>query len=578
MARKSRKNQCDVINAVDQTGSAENRTGIYIRLSVEDNGHKTKDSIQNQTAFLREFVDRNREEFQLVDIYVDNGTTGTNFDRENWNRLLGDIKSQQINCIIVKDFSRIGRNYLEVGDYLEKIFPFLGVRVVSVNDHFDSSRQIFQSDMLMNSLANIVNEYYARDISRKVTQTKKVMQKNGEYVSGIFPYGYKRSDTDQKKLVPDPGCADIVKRIFAWRARGKGCIWIANYLNELALPSPGLYRYLNGCKGFKRSLNIKWKSKHVAGILTNPIYLGHMVQGKTRCSYFEQEGKLRFLPEEDWIIVEDTHEPLVTKELFDTAAEMAKDSRKRHQWQMNIHADVPHVDNCLRKKIYCGQCGGLLTRRSRVKDGRREYLYYCNGKATRMNAVCTNTHIHEIPFMEAVRRAVDQQLRLLGNWQSQWSRQKKAAVLAEKGSRISDRKRALNNEIRILKRKKQELYADMKEGMLSLDDFGAERQRLTGMLHQCEKEMEHLLQGGKLEKELEEVLCEHRQKIMELEDDSISDELLDSLIEKIVVLSPERIEITYAFTDLMRMQEQIMTKRGGESDEWICGEVSEDIG
>ena len=136
----------------------------------------------------------------------------------------------------------------------------------------------------------------------------------------------------------------------------------------------------------------------------------------------------------------------------------------------------------------------------------------------------------------------------------------------------------MNNEIRILKRKKQELYADMKEGMLSLDDFGAERQRLTGMLHQCEKEMEHLLQGGKLEKELEEVLCEHRQKIMELEDDSISDELLDSLIEKIVVLSPERIEITYAFTDLMRMQEQIMTKQGGESDEWICGEVSEDIG
>jgi len=157
MARKSRKNQCDVINAVDQTGSAENRTGIYIRLSVEDNGHKTKDSIQNQTAFLREFVDRNREEFQLVDIYVDNGTTGTNFDRENWNRLLEDIKSRRINCMIVKDFSRIGRNYVEVGDYLEKIFPFLGVRVVSVNDHFDSSRQIFQSDMLMNSLTNIVN-------------------------------------------------------------------------------------------------------------------------------------------------------------------------------------------------------------------------------------------------------------------------------------------------------------------------------------------------------------------------------------------------------------------------------------
>lgn len=577
MARKSRKNKCDVINAVDQTGSAENRTGIYIRLSVEDNGRKTKDSIQNQTAFLKEFVNRNREEFQLVDIYVDNGTTGTNFDRENWNRLLGDIKSRRINCMIVKDFSRIGRNYVEVGDYLEKIFPFLGVRVVSVNDHFDSSKQLFQSDMLMNSLTNIVNEYYARDISRKVTQTKKVMQKNGEYVSGIFPYGYKRSDTDQKKLVPDPGCADIVKRIFVWRARGKGCIWIANYLNELALPSPGLYRYLNGYNGFKRSLNIKWKSKHVTGILTNPVYLGHMVQGKTRCSYFEQEGKLRFLPQEDWIIVEDTHEPLVTQELFDIAAEMAENSRKRHLRQMSIHAGIPHVENPLRKKIYCGQCGGLMTRRSRVKDGIRTYLYYCNASSAKINVDCTNTHIHEVPLMEAVTRAVDQQLHLLGNWQNQWNKQKNARSFAEKSSRIAGRKRELDDKIRLLKRKKQELYADMKEGILSLDDFGAERERLTGIQQQCEREIESLLQGGKLERELEEVLCKHRQRIMELKENSISIELLDSLIEQIVVLSPERIEITYTFTDLMRMQERTMQKEGREDAGKICGEISENI-
>ena len=549
MPRKSKKNIKIITENTASSVIPKYLTGIYVRLSVEDNGYKTKDSIENQIAFLKEFIEKNSKEFELIQIYVDNGTTGTNFDRENWNVLLNDIKSSAINCIIVKDFSRIGRNYIEVGNYLEKIFPFLGVRVVSVNDNFDSENQTFQSDMLMNSLTNIVNEYYARDISKKVTQTIKTMQKKGELASGILPYGYKKCKTDSRKLEADPECADIVQKIFSWRASGKGCGQIAKYLNELALPSPGQYRYMNGCSAFKRSQNTKWKSKHIAGILTNPVYLGHMVQGKTRRSYFEQNGKLRFLPKEDWIIVKNTHQALITQEQLDRASGMAKISSQRHSEQMAVHADIPHIENPLRKKIYCGQCGRLLTRRSRVKNGIRDYCYFCNSPAVKVNASCTNTHIHEISLMEAVMKSADQQMRLFGEWQNQWIRQKDDIGFKDNSSSVLSEKQELEEKISFLKKRKQEFYTDMKEGLLSLNDFGAKRKSLTNEQQEYEEILSKLLDHEKTEAEIKGAVDKYRKDVLEIKDDGLPINILDCLIEKIIIVSPERIEITYSFSD-----------------------------
>lgn len=407
MARKSRKpNRKPIVeNTIVPKKSC---AGIYVRLSVEDNGYGTNAPIQNQIEFLKEYLELHSEEFRLSDIYIDNGTTGTNFERKEWNRMLDDIKAGKIDCIVVKDFSRIGRNYIEVGNYLEKVFPFLGVRVVAVNESYDSKKQSFQSSMLMNSLTNIVNEYYARDISKKVTQTKRTMQRQGEYASGVLPYGYKK--TQDKHFVPDMESAVIVKKIFEWRVQGKGCPVIANYLNVLAVPSPGLFRYMNGNASFKRSENTKWKSKHVSAILTNPVYLGHMVQGKTRSSYFEQGGKLRFLPKEDWIIVGDMHEPLVTWEQFKITTEKAEQSRQKHLHTLDVHKDIPHWDNPLRNKIFCGQCGRHMQRRSRVKKQNRDYYYYCVSPSEQIGAQCTNTYIHEEPLMEVLRKVTTQQL------------------------------------------------------------------------------------------------------------------------------------------------------------------------
>lgn len=573
MARKSRKQNKSASVKITATVPVKNCVGIYTRLSIEDNGYGTKDSIQNQIAFLKEYVEEQEDKLQLISVYVDNGTTGTNFDREEWNRMISDIKAGKINCVVVKDFSRLGRNYIEVGNYLEKIFPFLGTRIIAVNENFDSDKQTFENSMLMNSLTNIVNEYYARDISKKVTQTKRTMQRNGECVSGVVPYGYKKSDKDRKKLVVDKESADVVKKIFEWRLQKKGCTVIANYLNELAIPSPGMYRYMNGNQSFKRSSNAKWKSKHVAGILTNPVYLGHMVQGKTRCSYFEQDGKLRFLPKEDWIIIEGTHEPLVTQEQFDAAMVMAEESRKRHMEQIDAHKDIPRVENPLRKKIFCGQCGNMMTRRSRVENGKRGYCYFCGAPKSKIGINCTNTHIHEIPLMVAVTEATDRQLRLLGKIENHWRRQKQSEGYKKKEKEIENQKKKMEESVNRIGILRQEIYADMKEGLLSPTDYEYEKKRLAKKLEEYNAVMASLMEGDRMEKELEEALGRYRQSVLELEgvgmsDDVISIELLDTLIDKIVVYSPEKVEVTYSFADELEKWCQRLQADIPQEGEW----------
>ncbi len=535
-------------------------TGIYARLSVEGNGTDAKDSIQNQIAYLEEYVNRNRDDFQLVRVYVDNGATGTNFSREGWQSLIDDVKAGIIRCIVVKDFSRIGRNYIEVGNYLEKIFPFLGVRVVSVNDHFDSEKQSFESNMLMNSLSNIVNDYYARDISKKIVQARRTLQENGEYTSGVYPYGYRKSDG--RKMRVDSEAAHVVKKIFEWRVQGKSNAWIANSLNMLAIPSPGLYRLMNGKEGYRHSCNAKWNISHISGILKNPVYLGHLVQGKSRRSYFRENGKKQRMPKENWIITRNAHAPLVTQEQFDIVNKMAERSGEKYRMQMEANVEVPHLDNPLRRKIYCGQCGRMMSRRSRVKGGVRRYYYFCDSKRTKMDAKCTRTLIPEEVLMESVKEVVVCHLQLAGNIADFWGRQKEERMRGSiSGSENGDAfcleaagKDRLEKEAALLKKKKQELYEDMKEGMLTREDFIHERERLSKQQRECEKELEKISDTGEPEtsgQPIIERLAGSYHAVSGLGWKEMPFELLDTIIQKIVVLSAGKVEMIFTYADIM---------------------------
>lgn len=573
MARKSRRNA--MAKEARPKTSSRSRTGIYVRLSVEDNGYKDGESIQNQIEFLKDFVQQNEENLQLVDIYADNGTTGTNFDREQWNHLLEDIKTQKINCVLVKDFSRIGRSYIEVGNYLEKVFPFMRIRVISVNDDFDSQKQAFESSMLVHSLKNIANEYYARDISQKVTQAKRTKQHSGEFVSGILPYGYKRSKEDRSKLDVDKEAADIVRKIYEWRMQGKGCIQIANYLNELALPSPGQYRYLTTGTQFKRSENTKWKSKHVAGILKNPIYLGDMVQGRTRSSYFEQGGKLRWLPEEEWIVVKGTHEPLVTPQQFEAAHKMAEESRQRHEYQMQVNAGIKHEEAPLPGKVYCGQCGRLMTRRSRVTDGRRDYLYFCDSGHEVWKEKCKNMHVHEDWLLDVLKKIAIDQVQI--NDMSEYCLKISQSKSGDKSRSLEFKKKEAERHLSLLRQQKKELYPDLKDGLLSLEEYEFEKNRITEEERKWEKKLSAWMETQQAETEISNIFEVWKAVIEELKNNNDSNRLFDQLFDRVTVFSPHRIEVECSFVNQLTEWSkklgktewlvQILTEAEGEGNE-----------
>ena len=285
---------------------------VYIRLSREDGDKEESDSVGNQRRLLTEYIAK-KEEFILYDIYIDDGYSGTNFNRPDFQRMITDIEEGKVNCVIVKDLSRFGRDYIDTGRYLERYFPEVGVRFISVTDGIDSMKQTY--DMLL-PIKNIFNEQYARDISKKIQSTMKSKQKAGEFIGAFTSYGYKKSPVNKNKLVIDDYAASVVRRIFSLYIHGFGKQKIAKILNEEGILSPVEYKKFN-CDNYRNAKCLGsttyWSYSAVNSILHRQMYVGNMVQGTKHQSMRSRQKKM---PKEDWIIVENTHEPIIDLSLI----------------------------------------------------------------------------------------------------------------------------------------------------------------------------------------------------------------------------------------------------------------------
>lgn len=254
--------------------------GLYGRLSVLDNGKVDGEPIESQIAIIEQYV-AGHPELKIVERYIDNGYTGTNFDRPNWERMMADVKSGRINCIIVKDLSRLGRNYIETGRFLERICPKLGIRFISVNDNYDTA-EIKSQDEFAASLKNIVNDYYAKDISLKSGSALKAKRQRGEYIGSYAPHGYLKDPSNKNHLIINPETAPVIQQIYQWRAEGLGYGTITRMLNERGIPSPGRYRFEHGIvtNNNKKGSSLLWNRHALTDILRNIVYIGHLAQGK----------------------------------------------------------------------------------------------------------------------------------------------------------------------------------------------------------------------------------------------------------------------------------------------------------
>lgn len=291
------------------------RVALYARLSVELKA-RPSESIANQLDIMREYV-KGKAEFAECYEYVDNAVSGTSFDRPSFKRMMDDVRDGKISCIIVKDMSRFGRDYIETGNYIETIFPFLGVRFISINDHFDTDAEFNQNKSLEIVLKNLVNDMYAKDISKRVAVSRKLDMERGRFTGSNAPYGYKVDSTDAlRKYLVDEEAAAVVRQIFELAADGATLREIGRALQSYRLSLPGDYLKTGNLYVDEEQEAKAWYAGTISNILKNQAYIGNMVQGKRRARLCENESR-HAIDEEDWIIVENTHEPIVDKELFD---------------------------------------------------------------------------------------------------------------------------------------------------------------------------------------------------------------------------------------------------------------------
>ncbi|MCD7887766.1 MAG: recombinase family protein [Clostridiales bacterium] len=339
------------------------KTALYARLSDENNGVEDDRSLQNQIRYLEDHIEKHPD-LTLVDRYVDNGSSGMNFQRPQFQRMMEDVKSGRINCILVKDLSRFGRNHIEAGCYLEKIFPQLDVRFISVNDGYDSLDEA-RTDSAMVPLKNIINEMYARDTRRKVLATLRAREQKGERAFGRAPYGYRIDPACGYHLLPDPETADYVRAVFRLRAEGIGCTGIADWLNRMGAPTPAAHRDRRGQSGGGDGR--RWNYVGVLHILKNRTYTGATVYNTSG------QGEYRVIP--------GTHEALVTPEAFEAIrAEMERAGQKKAAALQKGAARAEQSPNILQGLFYCGECGrAMLYDRTGNSGVLREFRYRCSG-------------------------------------------------------------------------------------------------------------------------------------------------------------------------------------------------------
>jgi len=529
------------------------KTALYIRLSVLDGGVKDSDTAETQEAVLREFIE-GKPYFNPVSVYIDNGETGTDFRRDEFVRLIDDVKNGKVGCIIVKDLSRFGRNYIEAGEYLEKIFPFLGVRFIAVNDHYDNVDPA-SSDILTMHLKNLVNDIYARDISRKICPVLRAKQERGEYIGNWAPYGYLKSPEDKHKLIVDKETALVVRQIFEYRLVGLNYTSIARKLRESGVPTPSRYRFEKGMIKDQGKANSIWRGETVKKILCSQVYLGHMVQGKEKSDLWNGQKRAVMLKEE-WIIVKNTHEAIIGEDDFAAVQKINQKVRDDYESKRKYPMPEDIADNILKGIVVCGSCGGNLYRFKRCRENKYTkphirvwFTYNCHKHMT-MKESCPFTSIPEQELLAAVYEAVRIQIELAANMKELMQRGTYCEIISAQRNSISQQVKQMKSEIARIHRHRETLYDDYADGLLSERDYLYAQERY--------KEKEKALRQQLIESEgqihqLPEERPEQNPWISSLlcfkEASCITREMVAGLIQSVVVHGTSSITVNFRFED-----------------------------
>lgn len=522
---------------------------LYLRLSRDDGDKEESNSITGQRELLRDYISQ-RPELREYAVRIDDGFSGSTFDRPSFQKMIEDVKAGRTDCIIVKDLSRFGRNYLDAGEYIEKIFPFLGVRFIAVNDNYDSLGDKKASDDLIIPFKNLINEAYCRDISVKIRSQLEIKRKNGQFLGSFAAFGYLKDEQDKNKLVVDQYAADIVRDIFKWKLEGVSPQDIADALNRLGVLSPMEYKRSLGMKfttSFKTNAKAVWSAGTVIRILKNPIYTGVLVQGKETTPSYKVHKRIT-KDESEWTVIEDSHEAIISKIDFDSVQKVLKCDTRRSPGGKAV--------GLFSGMIFCGDCGASMVRKT-VPAGEKKYVYYvCS--AHKQDKSCSPHRMRDVALEEIVLDSVKQHIREVIDMSELLTITDTAPLRTAQAQKVQRQLDKKHEEYEKLQKLLMSLYENLTEGIIDREEYTRLKASFTARADEAEKQMDALRENLK---EIQNHGTENawmneftkRQGLT-----SLDRAVVVALIDKILIHSNDVVEIIYRWQDEFAWQLDIL--------------------
>lgn len=522
------------------------KAAIYLRLSQDDEkydkGFKAEsNSISNQRLQIKDFIDKN-EDMEFAGEYADDGYSGINFERPAFKKMMEDAITGSINCIIVKDLSRFGRDYIDSGRYLQRVFPSLDIRFIALNDNYDSFTASETEKNLVIPFKSFINDNYCRDTSAKVRSVCKVKRKQGQFISNYAPYGYEKDKEDRHKIVIDKEAEYVVQKIFSMKLEGYSSYSIAKHLNDNGIPSPMEHKKAKGIRyktGFSTKAVPKWDTPAVNRILTNEVYIGTLQQGKREKLNYKLD-KVVFKDKSDWIEIEDNHEAIIDTYDFEIVQKLLKCDIKANK--AGEKADL------FSGLLFCKDCNSQMTKKV-DKRGKTPNVYYICSKYNKGKS-CSRHAVRQEDLKAAVLEMVRHYISSLGKYESISEKVREMEVSYELFKKIDKRQEHTKKSKAKFELLKSALYQDLKEGIISEEEFYGMREFYTNriaesglVLERQNKEIARLYQKSLGNKNFLSEIKKYRNIT------ALDRGLLVRLVDKIYVLEGKRIEIHFNYDE-----------------------------
>ena len=517
------------------------KTGIYARLSKEDADGIESNSIQSQRAICLAYIE-SHEDLELVDTYIDDGRTGSNTDRPGFQKMLEDMRSGRIDCAVSKDLSRFSRNYIDAGNYLEKIFPAMGIRYIAINDNYDSMAPGAGSDTITLPFKVLVNDIYCRDISIKIRTSLEVKRKKGEYVGGFAHYGYKKAPQDKNRLLVDEDAAEVVTMIFGMFKDGFPILKIAGRLNASGIPTPMDYKRMQGVNfqtAFRTRERSEWEYVTIKRILSNIVYTGVLVQGK-RGTPNHKVRSVRPKEKADWVRVENAHEPIISCTDFEAVAELMR--RDTHC----VSGSDRH--SLFSGFLFCGDCQASMTRKTQKRGGKQYVYYNCGGN--KRTHQCSPHSFSEAKLTDIVFHAIHDQIEVVLHLDEVL---RFIDTLPQRDRRVFSyeaQMTRLEEEIQRYKKLELGLYENFVDGIINKTEYTDFRENYRGQieekqaaLQRLKREQQDAAAMGSQKRAWVQVFAQY-ENVQELDR-----RLLVALVDKVFIYEDKRVEIAFRYRD-----------------------------